>query len=113
MKTVAAVRSKTIDRALAFMHAHTAYTVGDMAAHCGVSESGLYAAFQKHLGKTPMEVRHEILAEKAAELLSSTDLSVEEISDRLGFSSSSYFRKVLKKQTGQSPRAIRKHAQTV
>ena len=113
MMAQTAIRSKTVDRALRFMRANDRYAVADVAAHCGVSESGLYAAFKKHLGKTPIEMRHRILTDRAVELLSSTDLSVEDISDRLGFSSSSYLRKVLKAEIGQSPREIRKRAQAV
>ena len=113
MPTQAATRSKTVDRALHFMQTHDRYTARDIAADCGMSESGLYAAFKKHLGKTPNEMRHRLLVDRAVELLSTTDLSVEEISDRLGFSSSSYFRKVLKAETGCSPRDVRRRAQTV
>ena len=36
-------------------------------------------------------------------------LSIEEISDLAGFSSSSYFRRVFREVTGQSPRAYRKN----
>lgn len=113
MKTQAVTRSKTVDRALRFMRENDIYTVRDIAKYCGISESGLYAAFKKHLGETPVEVRHHLWAEKATELLTSTDLSIEEISNRLGFSSSSYFRKVFKKQTGHAPSAVRKSVKTI
>lgn len=80
----------------------------DLAKHCGISESGLYAAFQRSAGMTPNELRQKILTRKAEELLTTTDLPVETISDMLHFSSSSYFRKILKKHTGLTPREIRK-----
>ena len=56
-------------------------------------------------------MKQEILCEKAVQLLTTTDLSVEEISNRLLFSSSSYFRKIFKKYTGKTPRQIRKDSQ--
>lgn len=84
--------------------------VGEAARHCGVSESGLYALFQRSGYSTPNQLRQKILVEKARELLISTDRPVEEISRQLNFSSASYFRKILKKYTGLTPREIRKRA---
>ena len=98
---------RQLDAALAFMQANHSYTIADVARHCGISECSLFLKFRKHLGKTPVEIRHQILSEEAVNLLISTDLSVEEISSRLGFSSSSYFRKILKKTNGQTPTQIR------
>lgn len=110
-KMAVSQRSKAdqqLDAALAFMQANRGYTMADVARHCGISECSLFLKFRKHLGKTPVEIRHQLLCEEAANLLTSTDLSIEEISSRLGFSSSSYFRKILKKTTGQTPTQIRK-----
>jgi transcriptional regulator GlxA family with amidase domain len=44
------------------------------------------------------------------ELLLTTNKKIEEISEMTGFSSGSYFRKVLKKHLGYTPREIRKLA---
>ncbi len=82
-------------------------SVGEIARACGVSESGLYSIFKRTLECTPLDIRRRIIAERAVDLLVTTDLSVEEISTRLGFSSSSYFRKVLFREYGQTPTAIR------
>jgi AraC-like DNA-binding protein len=81
-----------------------------VADHCGISESGLYALFKKQLGKTPNDIRAEALCQKAIGLLTTTNKSVQEISDMVGFSSTSYFRKVLRKYTGKTPLGIRKDA---
>lgn len=104
---------KTIYLALDFMRQNEEYSITDVARFCGVSESGLYIKFKKHLGKTPVTVRQEILTERAKELLSNTDLSVEEISDRLGFSSSSYFRKIFYSHTQTTPTAYRKESRNI
>lgn len=101
----------TIGKALEFMRQNDHYTVGDVARHCGISESALFVKFRRHLDQTPIEASHRILADKAEELLSTTDLTVEEISSRLGFSSSSYFRKIFRAQTGKTPIEFRKQAQ--
>lgn len=100
------------DRAMAYMQAHTDSTAPEVARQCGVSESALYAAFKRH-GTTPNRARLEILVGQARHLLTTTDASVQEISDRLGFSSASYFRKVLSRFTGKTPGQIRKNAAKV
>ena len=59
---------------------------------------------------TPNTQRQIILCERAVELLTTTDRPIEEISTALGFSSSAYFRKVMREHTGMTPREIRKNA---
>ncbi|MBQ8204041.1 MAG: helix-turn-helix transcriptional regulator [Clostridia bacterium] len=95
-------------RALAFLDKNYTCKIDELAAFCGVSESGLYLIFQKVFNKTPLEIKHQIVCEKAKELLKTTTLSVEEISNMLHFSSSSYFRKIFRQQTGKNPLSIRK-----
>ncbi|MBQ4116900.1 MAG: helix-turn-helix domain-containing protein [Clostridia bacterium] len=57
--------------------------------------------------------RCEILCEKAVTLLTTTDKSVQEISDMHGFSSTSYFRKILYRYTNNTPRDIRKKTEKI
>ncbi|MBE6959924.1 MAG: AraC family transcriptional regulator [Ruminococcaceae bacterium] len=83
-------------------------SMGELAKFCGISESGLYMAFKRSADCTPNEMRQRVLLERATELLEQTNLSVEQISDMLRFSSSSYFRKILKQHTGLTPTQIRK-----
>ena len=90
------------------MSEHPNFPLPRVAQLCGVSESTLYTAFQKACGKTPNRVRQEILCEKATVLLTTTSRSIEYISDVLGFSSTSYFRKVLFSVLGKTPSEIRK-----
>lgn len=104
---------RTVNRAIEFMRQHKDYNMTDVADFCGVSESGLYIKFKKHLGKTPVTVRQEILTEKAKELLSNTDLPIEQISDSLGFSSSSYFRKIFYSHTQTTPTQYRKMSKNI
>ena len=97
-----------IQTALAAMRADPHARLDTVALQCGISQSTLYNIFRSRLGITPNTMRQRILCEKAQELLVTTGLSVEEISLQLGFSSSSYFRKVLYQHTGKTPLAIRK-----
>lgn len=98
----------TVHRATAYMRQEPHVRMEQVASYCGVSQTALYNAFRQQLGITPNGMRQGILCEAARELLVTTGLSVEEISSRLGFSSSSYFRKVLFQHTGKTPLAIRK-----
>lgn len=98
------------DKAVEYMHKHSDFKMRDVAEYCNISESSLYSIFKKHMGKTPNEIRQEILCEKAKELLITTTLTVEEVSNKLGFSSSSYFRKILKKHTRLTPKEIRQNS---
>ena len=92
------------------LYASPMLSLSEIALRCAISESAMYASF-KRLGRgTPNELRLTILCNKASELLTVTDKSVEEISSMLGFSSSSYFRKVFRAHTGETPRAVRRSA---
>ena len=84
--------------------------ISELAKHCNVSEPGLYSIFKRNLNKTPNTIRNEILCEKAILLLTTTNKSIQEISEELSFSSTSYFRKILKSYTGKTPREIRKNS---
>lgn len=97
--------------AMEYMHTHTQYHMSNVADYCGISRTSLYEIFKKAFDKTPIEIKQKIFCEKACELLTTTDLSVEEISTQLNFSSSSYFRKVFKKHVGKSPLEVRKNSQ--
>ena len=84
------------------------FKVSELARHCSMSESGLYAFFRSYAHTTPIDMKHQLKVEQAVQLLSSTDLSIEEISARLKFSSSAYFRKIVKEQTGKTPSTLRR-----
>lgn len=103
-------RSESVNKALEYMQQNYAFSVKDVAEYCGVSESGLYYLFQKYLHATPIHIKNRILTAKAIDLLTSTDKSIEEISRILNFGSTSYFRRILRSETGLSPSQIRKNA---
>ena len=98
----------TIEKAIEYITENPNRKISDTAALCNISESGLYLLFKKHLRKTPNDIRLDALTEKAVALLSTTNRSVQDISDSLGFSSTSYFRKILQERVGKTPLEIRK-----
>lgn len=79
-----------------------------LARRCSVSESGLYAAFRRVRQQTPGEVCMRIRLGKACLLLSTTDLSVQAISDACGFHSDVYFYQVFRKEMNMTPRQYRR-----
>ena len=84
-------------------------SAGEIARGVGISEPGLYLHFRRLFGKTPSALRREIIAEKTSELLLTTDMTLEEISGRLGVSSASYLRKIFVSVTGETPSSFRKN----
>lgn len=99
-----------VDEAIRYMQGTAKCSVPDLARYCRISESGLYSAFRTVKKCTPVEMWHRVQSERAVNLLLTTDLSIEAISERLGFCSTSYFRKILRATTGKTPREIRKSA---
>lgn len=72
-----------------------------------LSPSRFYAVFKKETGLTAIEYKNLICLRNAQKLLVATELTVEEISERLGFNSSTYFRRIFKRFTGKSPTEYR------
>ena len=98
----------TVEKAIEYINQNPNIKISQLARLCDVSESGIYLLFKKHTAKTPNDIRLEILCNKAVTLLTTTNKSIQEISDTLGFSSTSYFRKIFKEYTGKAPLQIRK-----
>lgn len=96
-----------------YIYEHPDERADQTARSCGVSESTMYHILKKELGKTPNRLRQEAKCQQVVVLLTSTDLSVEQVSAQLGFSSSSYMRKLLAATTGKTPLQIRKASQNM
>ena len=79
----------------------------DYAAMCCMSRYHFLRIFKAVTGITPLEYRSRIRMDHAREMLKSSNLSVSEISDSLGYSSLAYFSAAFKKATGLSPSECR------
>ena len=100
-----------VDAAMNYISAHMCerITISDIASAVCVSPSHLHAIFRNTLGVSPIEYKLRLQTDEAQRLLiARPDLTVGEISDRLGFASDIYFRKVFRSQTGMSPTAFRR-----
>lgn len=83
--------------------------VDSLAAVCNMSSSRFYPAFKEALGTTPIDyLNHFRVGRAMALLINSDDMSIESISDAVGFESSTYFRRVFKRITGKSPKEYRR-----
>lgn len=103
-------KDEIINRAKKYISANTDCFVCDIAKECDISEPYLYTLFKNKVGCTPNDYKLKVKCKKGTELLLTTDKSVEEISDIIGFSSASHFRRVLKSQIGLTPKEVRKNS---
>lgn len=99
-----------VRRMVEFIRSHymERITLEQIAASGGVCRSSCCQLFKKHLGHTPNDYLNSYRLERGVELLRSGSLSVTEIADRCGFSSSSYFTELFTRSKGCSPSAFRK-----
>ena len=100
--------SSRIENALDFMKENDIYSINDVAEYCDMSERRLRVAFNKILGNSPVQIKQRIQTAKANLLLKTTELSVEEIANKIGFFSTNQFRTVMKKRYKTLPKEIRK-----
>lgn len=78
-------------------------SLSDICAACKLSPSYASRLFKKHLNKTVSEYVNDEKLYFACELIQSTNLSLSEIADYLGYSDVFYFSKLFKKKFGKAP----------
>ena len=83
-------------------------TLDDLAAVTGVGASKLHKQFKLAVGMPLHQFVIQQRVKRARELLSGSKLSVAEIAYRTGFSDQSHLTRVLRRQTGLTPKAFRR-----
>lgn len=86
-------------------------TLDQLAEVCHVSKYHLAHAFTEEYGISPINYLISKRISEAEHLLKTTDFSLSLISNTTGFSSSSYFAQIFRKQKGISPSQFRKQSQ--
>lgn len=81
--------------------------VESLAALCNLSPSRFFDVFKKAAGNTPIGYKNAMRIQKGMDLLNETDMTIEEISDALNFSSPAHFRTQFRKIFGITPKRIR------
>jgi len=97
-----------IVRVLEFMEEHFTEPLGvtEFARVAGLSESRFAAVFKQETGTTPMHFFNTVRLGRAQSLLLN-GASVDETAEQAGFSSTQYFCRCFKKNTGVSPGTFR------
>lgn len=79
------------------------YSVEQFSNDMFMSRMNMYRKLQMLTSQKPSEFIRDIRLERAVELMQTTDLSVSEIVDRVGFGTPRYFSKCFKEKYGVSP----------
>lgn len=93
-----------VARAQELLRDESDISIGDIAKKCAVSESGLRKLFKKYVGITPVRYRSSEKLKQAMYMLESTNMSINEISERLNFFDTAYFCKIFKLHFGITPK---------
>ena len=99
-----------LQRAVGYIHEHLTddLSILQISKQANISKSVLYKRFHDVFGCTVSEYINEKRIDLSCDLLEKTDLSVEEIAQRVGFSTASYFGEVFKRLKGTTPLKYRK-----
>lgn len=87
-------------------------TINELSSIASLSPSRFFTVFKNETGITPIEYKNRICIRNAEKMLLISDLSIEETAEKLGFNSSSYFRRTFKAYTGKSPKEYKNSNKT-
>lgn len=82
-------------------------SVGDVAAAAGMSTRTFARRVERATGLSPVRFLQRLRVETALDLLATTRLPVDEIARRVGYTDPTTLRRVLRRETGRSPRDLR------
>lgn len=104
---------EAIRSAVHFIDTNYARMIGQkqLAAESGLSQYHFLRSFSRYVGLTPNDYLNRVRIEHSFELLGRTDWNIEAIASAVGYSSGSYFIKVFRKLTGQTPGQFRETQQ--
>lgn len=101
---------KRLQSAIDALHAspERAFTLPELAELCHASIFHFARSFTAHCGSAPFAYQRQLRVQKARELLSWTELSVEAVSGAVGIQNAKSFSRVFRRATGWSPRDYRR-----
>ncbi|MCI8430185.1 MAG: AraC family transcriptional regulator [Lachnospiraceae bacterium] len=91
-------------------HYHTEISIEKYAASRGMSVSWFIRSFRQYAHTTPMQYLVERRMTNAQVLLETTNYSIAEIGNLVGYDNPLYFSRIFKKQKGMSPSDYRKQS---
>ena len=83
-------------------------SIADLARHAGMSERHFTRIFRAQSGVTPTEFVKHVRIEEARRLLEASELSVNAVAQRVGYSAPDAFRRVFTRQVGMEPSRYRR-----
>lgn len=110
---VAALRDPRLAGALLALHQQPGrdWTVEQLAAHCNTSRSVFAERFQLTIGMTPLRYVTEVRMRLASQWLTLERVPIEEVAQRLGYTSQAAFSRAFKRVTGKTPGLSRRLSQ--
>lgn len=107
---VAALRDPRLAGALLALHQQPGrdWTVAQLAEYCNTSRSAFAERFQITVGMTPLRYVTELRMRLASQWLTLDRLPIEEVAQRLGYTSQAAFSRAFKRITGKTPGLSRK-----
>ena len=82
-----------------------------LAQYTGYSPSHFSLLFRQQTGQSPLACLNRMKIERACQLLTTTNMRINQICHKVGFDDSYYFSRLFKQQTGLSPKLYRqKHS---
>lgn len=82
--------------------------ITQMAAHAGMPVRTFTRRFRQALGLTPNQYLQDLRIENGRDLLKTTDLSVQDVADTVGYKDTAYFSRVFKARVGLTPTEYKK-----
>lgn len=83
--------------------------ISKISTNMNIDRTYIYKLFKKYLNTSPQQYILNYRIEKAKILLKKSNLTILQISEKLGFNTSTYFIKKFKKEVGLSPSEYRKN----
>ena len=108
--TINAEEEKMVSQMLKAIEAHIddeQYNADQLARDIAMSRASLYKKMQTILGITPTDFIRNVRLKRAAQFLADTQLSINEIADRVGFVTARNFSSQFKKMFGVTPSEYR------
>ena len=107
---LAGARDPIIGEALALLHNEPAHpwTVSDLARRIGLSRTRLAHRFRHFLGESPMAYLAQWRLKLGAEILQSTEDSVAEVAEAVGYGSEAAFNRAFKREFDCPPAQFRR-----
>ncbi|MDE6055294.1 MAG: AraC family transcriptional regulator, partial [Lachnospiraceae bacterium] len=79
------------------------FKIADLANECHMSETHFRRIFQEKMNMTPVEYVNFVRVKKACELIDKTDISMEDVAEKVGFVTPSTFNRNFRRIIGTSP----------